>query len=89
VEEVGKGGVNVDASSLLLPPDLVTRLTEWNGSYTEDKLALESDGDRPWISQRTELLAEVRRHLVGRFEVVTARPVDRTSCPPRQISCLR
>ena len=29
----GRGGVNIDVSSLGLPPDLVTRLTEWNASY--------------------------------------------------------
>ena len=70
----GRGGVHVDVSSLGLPPDLVARLTEWNASYIEDKLPLEGDGDRAWISRGTELLAEVRHHLLGRFEIMVTEP---------------
>jgi hypothetical protein len=70
----GRGGEHVDASSLGLPADLVARLTAWNASYTPDKLPLEGDGDSAWISQGIELLAEVRRHLPGRFEIIAAEP---------------
>ena len=70
----GQGGVNVDAASLGLSPDLVARLTEWNASYHEDKLLPESNSDRAWISQGIELLAEVRQHLLGRFEIIVTEP---------------
>jgi hypothetical protein len=70
----GRGGEHVDASSLGLPTELVARLTAWNASYTADKLPLGGDGDSAWISQGIELLAKVRRHLSGRFEIIAAEP---------------
>lgn len=70
----GRGGVPVDAASLGLSPNLVARLTGWNASYNENKLLPESNSDSAWISQGIKLLAEVRQHLSGTFEIVVTEP---------------
>jgi hypothetical protein len=70
----GRGGKHIDSETLGLPLDLAARLAAWNQRYTEDKLPVSGDGDREWLEQGVRLLAEVRRCLASRFDIVVTEP---------------
>lgn len=70
----GRGGQQVDAEALGLPPDLAEQLAAWNQSYAEDKLPIAGDGDRVWLERGAQLLAEVRSCLADRYEVAVTEP---------------
>jgi hypothetical protein len=70
----GRGGRHADPGALGLPLELGARLAAWNGDYAEDKLPMAGGGDREWLEQGAGLLAEVRRFLAGRYDVVVAEP---------------
>jgi len=74
----GRGGQLVDSGALDLPLDLpldlAARLATWNQRYAEDKLPITGEGDPEWLEQGIGLLAEVRRCLVGSFDVAVSEP---------------
>jgi len=59
----GTGGFGLGA-------DLQRELFHWNLSYSEDKLPLKGGGDPLWISAGLDLLAEARRQLDERCQIV-------------------
>lgn len=71
---VGDGGVAAPLNSLGLDESLCERLARWGNEYAEDKLPIDGAGDPAWIAEGVALLAEVRKAVSGRYEVVVTEP---------------
>lgn len=54
--------------------DLKRRLSRWNAGYRADRLPLEGNGDTTWMREGIGLLAEVRRAVGARCQVVAVDP---------------
>ncbi len=67
-------GKPADLGALPLGDDLLSRLTDWNARYTEERIPVEGPGDVAWLSEGMALLHRVRQALGPDHEVVVTEP---------------
>lgn len=67
------GGVSV-LPATLVDDELAERLVRWNEAYADEKLPMDGGGDDAWVAEGRDLLATVRRQLMGTHNVVVTEP---------------